>query len=90
MRSAATLHSEDSDFGQAGSLYRDVYDDGAKARLLETLTGAVGGVTSDEIRERAIQYWTNVDANLGALLRAELAKPTQTANEDAEFVGVGQ
>ena len=73
-RSAAALHSEDSDFGQAGTLYREVYDDAAKARFLATITGAVGGVQSDEIRERAIQYWTNVDADLGQALRAALAK----------------
>ena len=62
MRSAATLHPEDDDFGQAGTLYREVFDDAARARFLETITGHVGGVKSDEIRERAIQYWTNVDA----------------------------
>ncbi|ROS77242.1 catalase [Cellulomonas sp. PhB143] len=73
VRAAATLHAQDDDFGQAGTLYRDVYDDGEKARLLEQITGHVGAVRSDEIRERAIAYWTNVDADLGAKLRAELA-----------------
>jgi catalase len=88
VRSAATLHSEDDDFGQAGTLYREVYTPEAKQRLLETLTGAVGGVQSPVIKERAIQYWTSVDATLGALLRAELAAPSNTPNEEAEFVGV--
>lgn len=87
-RTAATLHSEDSDFGQAGTLYRDVFDDAAKRRFLETITGAISGVKSPEIRERAIQYWTSVDATLGAALRNELTKPVETANESAEFVGV--
>ena len=73
VRTAATLHSEDSDFGQAGTLYRDVFDDAAKARFLETITGAVGGVQDAGIKERAIQYWTNVDATLGAQLRANLS-----------------
>ena len=72
-RSAATLHPEDDDFGQAGTLYRDVFDDGERARFLETITGHVGAVRSDEIRERAIQYWTNVDAGLGLALRTALA-----------------
>ena len=72
VRAAVILHSEDSDFGQPGTLYREVYDDAAKARFLETLTGAVGGVKSPKIKERAIQYWTNVDADLGASLRANL------------------
>ena len=73
MRTAAALHAEDDDFGQAGTLYRDVYDAEAKARFLDTITGAVGGVQNVEIRERAIGYWTNVDAELGAALRANLS-----------------
>ncbi|TXN28784.1 catalase [Lacisediminihabitans profunda] len=84
VRSAATLHSEDSDFGQAGTLYRDVFDDAAKGRFLDTITGAVGGVTSAEIRERAIQYWTNVDAQLGTALRAALS------GASAEYIGVAE
>ena len=73
MRAAATLHSEDDDFGQAGTLYREVFDAAAKARFLATITGAVGSVQSAEIRERAIAYWSSVDAELGAALRANLA-----------------
>jgi catalase len=69
---AHSLHAEDSDFVQAGALYREVYDEAAKARFLETITGAVGGVKRSDIKERAIQYWTNVDADLGAKLRANL------------------
>jgi len=90
VRAAATLHSEDDDFGQAGTLYREVFDAEAKERFLETITGAVGGTTVPEIRERAIQYWTSVDANLGAALRANLTSPVETPNEQAEFVGVGE
>ncbi|WP_144671307.1 catalase [Arthrobacter sp. U41] len=70
--SAHSLHAEDGDFGQAGTLYREVFNDGEKARLLETVTGAVSGVKTPEIKERAIQYWTNVDAEFGAKLRANL------------------
>jgi catalase len=90
VRAAATLHSEDSDFGQAGTLYREVYDDAAKARFLETITGAVGGVKDAGIRDRAIQYWTNVDASLGLALRAALSSATTSANEAAEYVGVAE
>ncbi|SDY59781.1 catalase [Herbiconiux ginsengi] len=72
VRSAATLHAEDDDFGQAGALYREVFDESQKARFLATISGAVGGVQDAGIRERAIQYWANVDATLGAQLRAVL------------------
>ena len=69
---AHSLHAEDGDFGQAGTLYREVFNEGEKARLLETVTGAVSGVKNAAIKERAIQYWTNVDAEFGAKLRANL------------------
>ncbi|MCC2335168.1 catalase [Cellulomonas wangsupingiae] len=72
VRTAATLHPEDDDFGQAGTLYREVFDDAARARFLDTITGHVGGVKRSDIRERAIQYWTNVDAGLGSALRGRL------------------
>jgi catalase len=90
VRAAATLHSEDSDFGQAGTLYREVFDDAARARFLETITGAVSGVTRPEVRERAIGYWTSVDATLGAALRLNLESGDQSANEAAEYVGVAE
>ncbi|XPP26677.1 MAG: catalase [Leucobacter sp.] len=94
VRAAATLHAEDDDFGQAGTLYREVFSDAAKARFLDTITGAVGGVKSEEIRDRAIQYWTNVDAGLGQALRARLtgisATEGETAHGEAELVGVAE
>ena len=73
VRAAATLHAQDDDFGQAGTLYRDVFDDAAKARFLETLTGQGLSISVPEIRERFFWYWTSVDAGLGAQLRAAVA-----------------
>jgi len=40
-------------------------------------------VKSPGIKERAIQYWTNVDAELGAKLRANLGTAA-AADSDAE------
>ena len=73
VRAAATLHAEDDDFGQAGTLYREVFDDAAKARLLETLVGQYGALTVDRVKERFLQYWASVDAGLGALIRGRVA-----------------
>ena len=72
VRAAQTLRSDDSDFGQAGTLYRDVFDDAQKAAFLETLTGQGAGITVPEIRERFFWYWGQVDAGLGEQLRAAL------------------
>jgi catalase len=73
VRTAYTLRAEDSDFGQAGTLYRDVFSLEAKARFLETLSGQARAISIDEIRERFFQYWTNVDSDLGTALRAAYA-----------------
>jgi catalase len=73
MRAAQTLHADDDDFGQAGTLYREVFDDGAKARLVETLVGQYGALTVDVIKARFVRYWTNVDAGLGAQIAARVA-----------------
>jgi catalase len=73
VRSASALRADDSDFGQAGTLYRDVFSAEAKARFLETLSGQASAITIDDIRERFFQYWTNVDAGLGAALREAYA-----------------
>ncbi|WP_169165779.1 catalase [Cellulomonas taurus] len=73
VRAAATLHAEDDDFGQAGTLYRDVFDEGAKVRFQETLVGQYRALTVDRVKERFLWYWTQVDAGLGATLRELIA-----------------
>jgi catalase len=73
VRTAATLHADDSDFGQPGTLYREVFDDAARDRFLATLIGQGNSLTVSEIREHFFQYWSNVDAGLGAKLRASVA-----------------
>lgn len=79
VRSAATLHADDSDFGQAGTLYRDVFSAAAKERLVQTLAGQAAAITVDEIRARFFAYWTNVDAGLGAQLIAAAASVDDAA-----------
>jgi catalase len=70
VRAAATLHAEDDDFGQAGALVRDVFDDAERARLVETLTGQYRGLTRPEVRQRCLAYWTAIDADTAARVRA--------------------
>ena len=73
IRAAATLRAEDDDFGQAGTLYRDVFDDAQKARFHDVLVGQYSALTVEDIKGRFLQYWTNVDAGLGQTLRAKVA-----------------
>jgi len=76
----ASLHSEDSDFGQAGTMYREVFSPDAKARFLATLTGQGQSLTKDVVKTNFIQYWTNVDAGLGAQLAKALGLPVVQPN----------
>lgn len=72
-RTAATLHPEDDDFGQAGTLVREVLDDAARERLANNIAGHVGQVTVPDIKVRALQYWRNVDESLCARVESLLA-----------------
>lgn len=81
VRSAATLHPEDDDFGQAGTLVREVMDDAARDRLVGNIAGHVSNVTIPELRERVLQYWRNVDATLGNRVAAALPPIADPATE---------
>jgi catalase len=77
-----TKHSDDNDFAQAGALYRDVMDDTDREHLAHNIVAHAGDGVSPEVRERVVQYWTNVDAGLGAHVAAGLAV-TDGAGADA-------
>jgi catalase len=65
MRSAYELHAEDDDWGQPGTLVRDVIDDAARDRLASNITGHLLNGVTEPVLQRAFQYWKNVDKNLG-------------------------
>ena len=64
VRQAYQLREDDDDFGQAGTLVREVFDDAQRERLVQTVAGAMGEV-QPEIRARVFEYWRNVDQDLG-------------------------
>ncbi len=66
IRHAYTLHSEDDDFGQPGTMWREVLDDGAKDRLVSNIVGHATNAVSGPVQERVITYWTSVDSELGS------------------------
>ncbi|WP_454166220.1 catalase [Gordonia iterans] len=70
VRSAYTLHPEDDDWGQAGTLVRDVLDDDARERLVSNAAGHLLDGVSEPVLERAFAYWRNVDPDLGARIEA--------------------
>ncbi|ARJ04396.1 catalase [Humibacter sp. BT305] len=88
VRAAATLHRDDDDFGQAGTLVRDVLDDAARDRLVSNIAGHVSKVTIPSLRQRVLEYWHNVDATLSLRVAAELDPSAPGADVSAEQVGI--
>ena len=64
VRSSYELHPEDDDFGQAGTLVREVFDDAQRDRLVETVSGGIADV-QEPVLSRVFEYWKNVDATIG-------------------------
>lgn len=65
VRAAYSSHAEDDDWGQAGTLVREVMDDAARERLVSNVTGHLLNGVSEPVLVRAFEYWSNVDAELG-------------------------
>ena len=64
VRAAYTLHAEDDDFGQAGTLVREVFSDEEREEFVNTVAGALDGVI-EPVLSRAFEYWKNVDQEIG-------------------------
>ncbi|MEO5982024.1 MAG: catalase [Pedococcus sp.] len=65
VRQAYTLRAEDDDFGQAGTLVREVWDDAKREAFVETVAGHLLGGVKSPVLERAFDYWKSVDAGTG-------------------------
>jgi catalase len=87
VRSAYTLHAEDDDFGQPGTLVREVMNDAQRQRLVDQVAGALLGGVHGEVLKRAFQYWKNIDADIGK--RIEQKVRAGAAPEPAQGMGQG-
>ncbi len=65
VRSAYTLHKEDDDWGQAGTLVREVMDDASRDRLVSNVVGHLSNGVSQPVLARALEYWHNIDSAIG-------------------------
>jgi catalase len=83
VRSAYTPRRDDDDFSQPGALYRDVMSETDRGHLVENIVGHLSDGVADETLERALQYWTNVDSDLGARVRAGLTSGNGTTSSAA-------
>ena len=65
VRKAYTLHAEDDDFGQAGTLVREVMDDAARERLVSNVVGHLSDGVEEPVLSRSLDYWRKIDQNIG-------------------------
>jgi len=65
MRSAYTLHAEDDDFGQAGTLYRKILSTIDKDHLVSNIIEHMSRGVERTIQERTLKLWYQVDNELG-------------------------
>jgi catalase len=70
VRAAYTLRAEDDDWGQAGTMVRDVLDDAARERLVDNIVGHLLNGVSEPVLNRAFDYWRSVDKTLGDRIAA--------------------
>jgi len=70
MRSAYELHAQDDDFGQAGTLVREVWNDAQRAEFVDNVSGHLLGGVKGEVLEKAFDYWKNVDGDTGKQIEA--------------------
>jgi catalase len=70
VRSAYTLHADDDDWGQAGTLVRDVLNDAQRDRLVSNIVGHLLDGVTEPVLLRAFEYWRNVDKHLGDRIEA--------------------
>ena len=63
-RTAYVKHANDEDFGQPGTLYREVLSSTDRDHLVTNIVGHLKDGVKPEMQQRAIQYWTQVDTGL--------------------------
>ena len=71
-RYAYEKHAEDDDFGQPGTLYREVMSDADRENLVDEHRRPRERRGAAETQERVVAYWTSVDEGLGARVASGL------------------
>ncbi len=72
-RAAYQAHAEDDDFVQATTLVREVMDDAARDRLVSNVAGHLADGVSDEVLQRALEYWRRIDKAVGDRIAEEVS-----------------
>jgi len=73
IRSAYALHAEDDDFGQPGTLVREVWDDAQREACVRQVAGSLLDGVHGEVLVRALDLWKQIDSDLGARIASRVA-----------------
>jgi catalase len=82
-------HPEDTDFVQAGDLYRLMSEE-EKQRLVANIAGGLSAVTRDDVIERAIGHFRSADADYGQRVRRAVAALKAKNRGEEVTVQVGE
>jgi catalase len=85
VRSAYTLHKDDDDFSQPGTLVRKVWNDAQRQQFVDQVAGSLLGGVHEPVLSRAIDYWKKVDAETGK--RIEQKVRAKATPQPAEGMG---
>jgi catalase len=75
IRAGYVQHAEDDDWSQAGTMVREVFDDAARARLVSNVAGHLSDGVSDAVLARALEYWKNIDKEIGEKIEQAVRAP---------------
>ena len=85
VRAAYTLREDDDDWGQAGTMVREVLDDAARDRLVATSSATCSNGVTEPVLARAFEYWRNIDKEIGDRIEQGVrAKRSVSAPKAAE------
>ncbi len=89
-REAYRLRAEDDDFGQAATMINEVWDDAQRERFVGNVAGHILGGVSDKVLPRVIEYWKNVDEQIGKRIEVKVqeGQATLPAPHDTDPEGV--
>ncbi|MGH9065089.1 MAG: catalase [Acidimicrobiales bacterium] len=72
VRSAYRAHREDTDFVQPGTLYREVLSETDRDHMVTNIVGHASQGVETDVLARVIDYWRQVDGDLGARVAKSL------------------
>ena len=73
---AYVAHPEDTDEVQARTMMLEVWDDAARDRFVENVSGHLAGGVGDDVLQRAFDYWRSIDEGMGRRVQARVVELT--------------